>query len=46
LEGERIAARLVPVGNIGGSAKGKQVPRLVNRLQSLGFTVQITSMAA
>jgi hypothetical protein len=27
-------------------AKGKQVLRLVNRLQSLGFAVQITSMAA
>jgi hypothetical protein len=27
-------------------AKGKQVLRLVHRLQSLGFTVQITSMAA
>ena len=26
--------------------KGKQATRLVNRLQSLGFTVQITSMAA
>ena len=26
--------------------KGKQALRLVNRLQSLGFTVQITSMAA
>jgi len=26
--------------------KGKQALRLVNRLQSLGFTVQITSIAA
>jgi transposase len=26
--------------------KGKQVLRLVNRLQSLGFAVQITSTAA
>ena len=27
-------------------AKGKQVLRLVNRLQNLGFAVQITPMAA
>ena len=26
--------------------KGKQALRLVNRLQSLGFAVQLTSMAA
>jgi transposase len=26
--------------------KGKQAQRLVNRLQSLGFAVQITSIAA
>jgi len=26
--------------------KGKQVFRLLNRLQSLGFTVQVTAMAA